>query len=192
LAGQYPADAGIERDPHVIFVENFDEPSLNDMTRRWENVRNVENMSLSDDTPALRGRSLRMTHEGGKGSGGHLYRRLPPGYDRLHVRFYVKFDPQSAPVHQFFHVGGYNPSIPYPHGGAGERPRGDERFTTGVEPFRGRLDLGLLHLLDGHARQPAARATPGQQLHPRLHPESREVKVDLRRIDDETERCWRQ
>jgi hypothetical protein len=134
LAAKYPGDAGIERDPDVVFVENFDEPSLNDMKRRWESVSNAEIMSLSDETPTSRGRSLLMIQEGGKGSGGHLYRRLLPGYDRLYTRFYVKFDPQSAPIHHFFQVGGYNPSSSYPHGGAGERPRGDERFTTGVEP----------------------------------------------------------
>jgi hypothetical protein len=53
----------------------------------------------------------------------------------MHVRFYVKFDPDCAPIHHFFHVGGYNPPTPWPQGGAGERPRGDERFSTGVEPY---------------------------------------------------------
>src|SRR4029450_7463116 len=121
--------------PNVIFVESFDEPSLGHMKRRWESVSNAEIMSLSDDTPPeSRGRSLLMTHVGGKGSGGHLYRRLLPGYDRLYTRFYVKFDPQSAPIHHFFQVEGYNPSSSYPHGGAGERPRGGGRFSSGVEP----------------------------------------------------------
>jgi hypothetical protein len=135
LAAKYLVDAGIERDPNVIFVENFDEPSLDAMKRRWDNVGSADIMSLSDDTPLQsNGRSLLMTHVGGKGSGGHLYRRLLPGYDRLYTRFYVKFDPQSAPIHHFFQVGGYNPSSSYPHGGAGERPRGGGRFSSGVEP----------------------------------------------------------
>lgn len=137
LAAKYRGDVGIEKDPNVVFVENFEEPSLDEMKKRWESVSNAEIMSLSDDAPPGSGgkRSLLMTYMGGKGNGGHLYRRLLPGYDRLHVRFYVKFDPQCAPIHHFFHVGGYNPPTPYPQGGAGERPRGDERFSTGVEPF---------------------------------------------------------
>ena len=54
--------------------------SLDDMTRRWENVSNAEIMSLSDDTPPVSsGRSLLMIHTGGKETGGHLYRRLLPG-----------------------------------------------------------------------------------------------------------------
>jgi len=47
----------------------------------------------------------------------------------------VKFDPECAPIHHFFHVGGYNPPTRWPQGGAGERPRGDARLSTGVEPF---------------------------------------------------------
>jgi hypothetical protein len=76
-----------------------------------------------------------MTHVGGEGDGGYLYRRLEPGYEKLFVRFYVKFDPDCAPIHHFFHVGGYHPPTPYPQGGAGVRPRGDERFTVGIEPY---------------------------------------------------------
>jgi len=56
-------------------------------------------------------------------------------YEKLYVRFYVKFDPDCYPIHHFFHVGGYNPPTPWPQGGAGTRPVGSERFTTGVEPY---------------------------------------------------------
>jgi hypothetical protein len=94
-------------------------------------------MSLSDDTPAASAgkRSLQVSHVGGHSTGGHLYRRLEPGYDKLHVRFYVKFATDCGPIHHFFHIGGYYPTTPYPQGGAGERPQGDERFTVGIEPY---------------------------------------------------------
>lgn len=137
IAAKCPGDVGIEKDPDVIFVENFEESSFDDMRNRWEDVSGVEIMSFSDDLPPGSGgkRSLLMTHVGGKGNGGHLYRRLQPGYDKLYVRFYVKFDPQCGPIHHFFHTGGYNPPTPWPQGGAGERPQGDDRFSTGIEPY---------------------------------------------------------
>lgn len=137
LAAKYPGDEGIERDPDVIFVEGFEGGPLSKILRRWENVKSPQIMSLSDDVPeGSAGRhSLLMTHTGGRGTGGHLYRRLLPGYERLFFRFYVKFDPECFPVHHFFHVGGYFPPTRWPQGGAGIRPRGDERFTVGVEPF---------------------------------------------------------
>lgn len=137
LAAKYLGDAGIEHDENVVFVENFEENSLEAIWQRWENVKSREIMSLSTDRPggSAGKRSLLMTHVGGRSQGGHLYRRLLPGYDKLYVRFYVKFDPQCAPIHHFFHVGGYNPSTRWPQGGAGQRPRGDDRLSTGVEPF---------------------------------------------------------
>src|SRR5262249_23354419 len=99
LAAKYPGDRGIEKDPNVVFAENFEAASLDEMVKRWEQAQNREIMSFSDDVPPGSGgkRSLLMTHVGGTNSGGHLYRRLPAGYDRLFVRFYVKFDPQCGP-----------------------------------------------------------------------------------------------
>ncbi|MCX7591465.1 MAG: hypothetical protein N2255_07540 [Kiritimatiellae bacterium] len=137
LAAKYPGDVGIENDPDVVFVENFEQPALEAIRPRWDELKNAETMTLSDDVPSTSGgkHSLLMTHVGGRGTGCHLYRRLLPGYDKLHVRFYVKFAPDCGPIHHFFHVGGYNPPTRWPQGGAGERPRGNERFTTGVEPY---------------------------------------------------------
>lgn len=72
---------------------------------------------------------------GGEGTGGQLYRRLQPGHETVFARFYVKFAPDCAQIHHFgTHLGGFNPSTPWPQGGAGERPQGDKRFTTSVEP----------------------------------------------------------
>ncbi len=137
LAARYKGDRGIDNDPDVIFAESFEEGSLDAVKAHWESVQNIDIMSLSDDiSPASTGKqSLLMTHIGGKNTGAHLYRRLLPGYDQLYVRFYVKFDPDCYPIHHFFHVGGYNPPTPWPQGGAGIRPAGNERFTTGVEPY---------------------------------------------------------
>ncbi len=136
IASRYPGDVGIVNDPDVVFVENFNN-DLDAIMERWEAVKAREILSLSDDCPANGdgGQSLLITHVGGQGDGAHLYRRLKPGFEKLHYRFYVKFDEACAPIHHFFHVGGYHPATPWPQGGAGSRPRGDERFTTGVEPF---------------------------------------------------------
>jgi len=138
IASRFPGDRGIEKHADVIFVERFDEGSIEGMAKRWETVVRRPDMSLSEDVPAgsADGASLLMTHVGGKGTGSQLYRRLKPGYKQVFARFYVKFDPDCAPMHHFgTHLGGFNPSTPWPQGGAGERPRGDRRFTTGVEPF---------------------------------------------------------
>jgi len=138
IAAEYPGDQGIERDPRVLFAENFEEPSLSALKERWQSVKSAEIMAFSHDVPSGSGgkRSLLLTHVGGKGDGGHLYRSLKPGHEKLHARFYVKFDPDCAAIHHFgTNMGGYNPPTPWPQGGAGQRPGGDKAFTVGVEPF---------------------------------------------------------
>src|SRR5215469_1141304 len=42
LAAKYPGDQGIEKDPDVVFVENFEEPSLDAIQQRWEDVSHAE------------------------------------------------------------------------------------------------------------------------------------------------------
>lgn len=137
LATKYPGDVGIADDPNVVFVEDFEAGTLDEVAARWESIQDARIMSLAADVPeASHGtHSLLMTHVGGQGTGAHLYRRLMPGYDQLFLRFYVKFDSDCYPIHHFVHMGGYHPATPWPQGGAGTRPNGDDRFSTGVEPF---------------------------------------------------------
>ncbi len=138
IAAKYPGDEGIEKDPNIIFVEKFDEGSVEAVGERWDEVKHPRILSLSDDIPqgSADGSSLLITHLGGKGSGAHLYRRLLPGYDQVYARFYVKFDPDCAGIHHLgTNLGGYNPPTRWPQGGAGVRPKGNDRFTTAVEPY---------------------------------------------------------
>lgn len=138
IAAKFPGDRGIGKHPDVLFVERFDEGSVDAVAKRWDSVTAKGILSLSRDVPAGSGdgASLQMTHVGGQGTGGHLYRRLLPGHKQVFARWYVKFDPDCAEIHHFgTHLGGFSPPTPWPQGGAGERPRGDRRFTSGVEPF---------------------------------------------------------
>src|ERR1043165_2003946 len=137
LAAKYPGDTGIEKDPKVIFTENFDDVSADALKKRWESVKDPQIMSSADDVPAgaANKHSLLMTHIGGKGDGGALYRRLPKGQDQVYARFYIKFDPDCAPIHHFgTNMGGYNPTTAWPQGGAGLRADGGKGFWTGGEP----------------------------------------------------------
>src|SRR4030067_1791071 len=57
IADNYPGDVGIENDPDVIFVENFEEASINALGARWEDVVGQGLMSFSADRPAGSGGS---------------------------------------------------------------------------------------------------------------------------------------
>src|SRR4030042_3055328 len=47
LASQYKGDKGIEKDPDVIFVENFETGSLDAVKAHWESVQNLDIISFS-------------------------------------------------------------------------------------------------------------------------------------------------
>jgi len=136
LAEQYPGDVGIESDPNVIFVENFEEGSVSSVIARWDSYKRSDHMSLVSDVPgpSYGAASLLMTHVGGDGTAIDLYTRLLPGYEKLYFRFYAKIDPACNPIHHFVGMGGYNPPTSWPQGTAGYRPDGDDHFTTAIEP----------------------------------------------------------
>ncbi len=121
----------------ILFQEDFENSSIREMTHKWNDTKNTQNMFFSEDIPpASRGKhSLAMTYSPEKNSGGHLYKMLPAGYDSLFARFYVKFNSAHSKVHHFVHMGGYDPPTQWPQGGAGIRPKGKKRFTTGIEPI---------------------------------------------------------
>jgi len=76
IAAGYPGDAGIEGDPRVILVEDFEAPSVEAIAKRWDTAGATKSMSLTADVPSgSKGRqSLLMDRQ--SGPGGDLYRRL--------------------------------------------------------------------------------------------------------------------
>jgi hypothetical protein len=145
IAARYPGDVGIAKDPDVVFVESF-EGSVDEICSRWEAAAGKPIMSRSDEVPPGSGgkQSLLLTRVAGgtRGymDGGNLYRRLKNakggfGFDQLFFRFYMKFNQEHAPIHHYGSgLVGFHPTTPWPQGGAGERPRGDARWTSQVEP----------------------------------------------------------
>ncbi|HMJ90362.1 MAG TPA: hypothetical protein VK530_11125, partial [Candidatus Acidoferrum sp.] len=141
IASRYPGDAGIERDPAVVFAENFEEPTLDDLWKRWETVTDKPGMTFSSDVPTSGAGKQSLIMERTRGSGVHLYRRLKNvsggwGYDRVFARYYVKFDPECGEIHHFGPcLGGNNPATPWPAVKAGFPTDGAKSFWSGIEPF---------------------------------------------------------
>ena len=145
IAARYPGDVGIENDPDVVFVETF-EGSVDEICSRWESVGGRQILSGSDEVvPGSGGKqSLLLTRVAGGTDGymdgGNFYRRLANeqggfGYDQLFFRFYMKFNPEHAPIHHYGSgLVGFWPPTSWPQGRAGQRPQGDSRWTTQVEP----------------------------------------------------------
>ena len=144
IALEYPGDSGIASDPRVIFVENFEEESLQALWAGWETVTARSGMSFSREaSPGSAGRqSLVMERQ--QGSAPHLYRRLKNksgawGYDRVFARYYVKFDPECGEIHHFGTcLGGNYPATAWPSVKAGYPTDGAKSFWSGIEPFGSR------------------------------------------------------
>ena len=142
----YPNDLGIEADPNVLFVEKFD-LELSDILSRYNTVVNSHGMSTDLDIPpgAFTGTSLRITSIQGQNTGGYLYRNFPEGFDgdEIYLRYYVKYPEISK---NYFHhegvwLGGYNPSLDWPHPRAGICGLGESRIAVGYEM----MDSSWLH-----------------------------------------------
>lgn len=133
IAGQYVRDVGIEGDERVVLVERFEDDRI---ASRWTNVRKYPGqISFATDEAHAGKQALRIDHVRGKDSGGHLYTQLKKGYEKLHLRFYVKLPKGHGYLHHFVQLCGYEPGTPWPQGGAGVRPDGARRFTSTLDLY---------------------------------------------------------
>ena len=129
LAARYPGDEGIERDPRVLFVDDFETGMVDEIGARWGSISKRQNIKLSEDihSSSPGNKSIHITDN------GHLFTHTK-GVDTMYARFYVKFHKKTGYVHHFVHLVADRTPKPWPKGGAGETPPGDAKFSTGIEP----------------------------------------------------------
>lgn len=133
IASRYPGDVGIEKDPSVLFVENFEEATMNEIFNRWGDVKNGPLMTRPSDVPAG-SPGTRSLSVPGTSSGGHLYKVMNPAItDTLYVRYYIKYPTGGNFHHSGIWVGGNNPVSAWPDPGAGARPSGSDKFIAAAE-----------------------------------------------------------
>ncbi len=139
LAAHYQVDRDIAAHPAVIFAEDFESA---DYKRHWDEVRDDRGEVLSlahpGGTDSSFGQCLRVTSVLGRDTGGGLTKWFDPA-DTVYVRFYTRFAPDCDYVHHFVTLRA-NKSLEgrdrwSGFGGAGLKPRGDERFSTALEPW---------------------------------------------------------
>jgi len=129
LASLYPGDEGIENDPRVLFVDDFETGTVEQIGTRWGSIRLKENIDLTTNVHAASPgeRSIHIAEN------GHLFTHTK-GVDTMYARFYVKFHEKTGYIHHFVHLVADRTPQPWPKGGAGETPPGDAKFSTGIEP----------------------------------------------------------
>ena len=148
LASLYPGDEGLERDPRVLFVEDFETGALDEIGARWGDRRvAAARMELvSECHAASPGERSLFISIGGPDAlqpgccGGHLYTHTR-AVDQMHVRFYVKFHEKHGYMHHHVFLIADREPTPWPKGWAGKKPSGDYHFSTAIEP---RTDWGKI------------------------------------------------
>src|SRR5579871_3637296 len=129
LAVKYPGDRGIERDPNVLFHEDFERGD----TRQWDEKK--EPVALTTEAPHSGARCVAMPMHRGRDTGGHLIKWFPPGADTVYVRFYVKFSKEYQYDHHFVTLLANPPDNRWrAFGKAGVKPDGSY-FSSGMEPW---------------------------------------------------------
>jgi len=141
LAAKFVADDGIDRHDSVIFADQFERENAGGLAKRWDSpgAGGGRFLSLVDSGNAACGqKSLRTEARLGENEGDGLTQWFV-SKETLFIRFYVRFDQDCDYVHHFVTLranrglrGGDRWSG---FGGAGNQPKGDERFSTALEPW---------------------------------------------------------
>jgi hypothetical protein len=141
LAARHPGDTGLAGDRDVVFVEDFERGTTEEIWRRWwrdqpREEKHARAQALSDQVPpgSPGKRSLQMTGTLGQDTGSHLFTVFEEGLEEAFVRFYTRFAPDHGYEHHFVCLGGYEPSTPWPDPKAGTRPAGDDRVMVFIDP----------------------------------------------------------
>ncbi|MEO1836695.1 MAG: hypothetical protein ABGZ49_14530 [Akkermansiaceae bacterium] len=137
LACKYAGDTGIAQHPAVIFADNFESGALSGPWDEARNQKTVLNLARVPGGPVGK-RSLRVEAPLGKDTGGGVTKWFQPTAT-LFVRFYTRFDEKCDSLHHFVTLRANKSLQGGDHwsgfGGAGNKPRGDDRFSTALEPW---------------------------------------------------------
>jgi len=139
-----PAElARLEKPGKVFFREGFDSAAS---LSRWYNRGGEKEgrLRVVFDPPLVHsGRGaleMRTVDRGGRSCGAGANYWFHPGYDKVYLRYYLRFA-EDYDQGNLNHVGGALSGVAGSNrwagmGGAGLRPRGDDRFSASFEPWR--------------------------------------------------------
>jgi hypothetical protein len=146
IAAKHPNDSGIEKDPAVIFADNFeDDASPADLRRKWSGVFGDQDMRIATEAALVhsgkKALEISMPRQGTPQSSG-LQTVFKDEYDAVFLRFYSKFEkgfdyPTGVSCHN-----GADISAHYYTNGAtpGQRADGRNKFLVAFEDEIGYRD----------------------------------------------------
>jgi len=136
LAARYPGDAGIEKDPAVVFADGFEDIEADVMAgsfeaqpgKRWDNAWGTVRITRDPSNVHSGRQAVEITHDHPRSHGAD--RRFAEGFEVLHVRYYMKYAERFPGCH---HTGmallGAAPGVTI-GSSTGVRPDGANHFTA--------------------------------------------------------------
>ncbi len=145
IALNYPGDVGIEKHPSVIFTEDFEANSMDEILKNWSGNMGAKDHRLSLDRikgpGGSEGNSLKMTIvRGNGGDGSEIKKIFEKGYEQLFFRFYVRFADDYGFNHHFSSMSGDMNPTPWHVGRAGLKPT--EHYSTTLDLFTHNVNNG--------------------------------------------------
>ena len=129
IAARYSRDAGIERDPAVIFSDNFESGTL----KKWQDANG--SLFVTNDAPHDGSFCVRSDMIRGRNNGGQAKKWFMPGGDKIFARCYVKFSTGYSYNHHFLTLLANRADNRWSaFGKAGVKPDGTY-YNTGMEPW---------------------------------------------------------
>jgi len=164
-AARYPGDKGLATDSAVILADDFEAS-----TRPWDRLSGGVSIDDAPEHLHAGSRALQLSTNGP--GGGGVIKYLSPGFDRLFLRYYIKYDDAFPGAH---HVGGVMsaraPGVP--DANPGVVPTGTNQFDVLLDhwsfdpkfPSPGQLVAYVYHMDQQHEWgeqfYPSGRTSPG-------------------------------
>ena len=153
IAAKFPGDKGIEKHQSVVFTENFEVGSMEEVLKNWSGNMGGNDHRLSLDLikgpDGNNGSSLKMTIlRDTSGAGSELKKIFDEGYEQLFFRFYVKFAEDYGYNHHFTSMSGDMNPTPWHVGRAGLKPT--EHYSTTIDLFTHNVNRGSAYSPPGY------------------------------------------
>lgn len=172
LGARYPGDAGIERDPAVVFHADFEEyESGADAARQWSVIDHGAYLSVTEDPALVHGgqKALQWTMpQQEEPLSVEVAYYLPEPCDVLFLRFYTRYDEGFVVPQTSVHNGAAISARYYPGGRAtpGQRADGRNKFLANYETDTTQRDAPPPGPLNIYLYHPEQRGNYGDHIFP--------------------------
>src|SRR5262245_2367596 len=152
IASKYSGDVGIRSDAAVLFAEDFegyDSASQLTSSGNWVNYYGNVSIDATNHFAGAKSLRIRMPQSATEVSGA-IVRNVAP-QDKLHIRFYARYQPTYAGITSAHSVVFFKANYP----GPGTKPNGSNFFAVMVENsrYRGEAEPGQTNAYVYHPEQ---------------------------------------